>query len=262
MWWGQVRVAGRHRWLGAGGLRGGEGGEPVESSSMSCGSSSGRVRASWWPSGVRNLAVVAVSMVSAQPCSGGVVVAVSRPSSPSSCSGSSGWGAFGWRISSLGRRPGRPRAPGRPDAAPVPARHRLAPPRRRRRDRPQLSCQSSCQRRSPRARTGGYVGWGVQESNLPKPVAPHAVEDRFMPLTCENTTVSSRLVLVCRPRYRTVRCHYVATPDRASRQPNWRTGWQIACAGRCHHDCASGTASEVVPGSVELEVGVLHRKPA
>ena len=31
----------------------------------------------------------------------------------------------------------------------------------------------SCQRRSPRARSGGYVGWGVQESNL-RPLACRA----------------------------------------------------------------------------------------
>lgn len=39
-----------------------------------------------------------------------------------------------------------------------------------RRDRPQLSCQSACQQRSPRPRSGGYLGWGVQESNL-RPLA-------------------------------------------------------------------------------------------
>jgi hypothetical protein len=35
------------------------------------------------------------------------------------------------------------------------------------------SCRSSCQRRSPRLRTGGYVRWGVQESNL-RPLACRA----------------------------------------------------------------------------------------
>jgi hypothetical protein len=137
------------------------------------------------------------------------------------------------------RHPGRTGAPGRPDAAPVPARHRLAPPGRRRRDRPQPSCQSSCQRRSPRLRPGGYVGWGVQESNLPRPVTRDDVQTRFVPLTCGNTPLVFHGLSARGTRCRTVRCHGVATAHPWGASRGLRRWW-LSCAGRLTRDCIAG----------------------
>ncbi len=126
------------------------------------------------------------------------------------------------------------------DAAPVPARDQLAAPRRRRRDGPQLSCQSSCQRRSPRARTGGYVGWGVQESNLAWTISTSANGCHCIPLTCGNATLPFRPEAACAPCSPSVRCQAVATS--ALSGPSYsasgslartRSGWRARAWASC-----------------------------
>jgi len=64
--------------------------------------------------------------------------------------------------------------------------------------------QASVENRGPRT-------WGVQESNLPRPVGPRDAQGRFVPLNWGNTRLAFHRVSARDTRCRTALCHGVAT---------------------------------------------------
>ena len=94
--------------------------------------------------------------------------------------------------------------------------------------------------------TDPVVGWGVQESNLPRRVARRDAQGRFVPLTCGNTRMAFRWVSARDTRCRTVCCQGVATarPEVLQRHPTpWCSAWYLGCEKRCRHGCLPGTSS-------------------